>query len=136
MPHILVIDDDADFRSVCRILLEQAGFKVSEAGDAEAGFREVRDGEPDLVVLDVMMPHDCEGFELAQRIREDFKRSDLPVLVLTALHDVKKPPYRFAPDEAYLPVDGLLDKPVPPETLLRKVREMLGLHREQPEEPL
>ena len=136
MPRILVIDDDADFRAVCRVLLEQADFEVSEAGDAEAGFREVSLGEPDLVILDVLMPSDYEGFQLARRIREELKRDDLPILMLTAVHNVKKPPFRFAPDEAYLPVDGFLDKPVPPETLLRKVREMLGLHREEPEAPL
>jgi len=136
MPRILVVDDNADFRAVCRTLLEAAGFEVSEAGDAEAGFRQVSSADPDLVILDVLMPSEYEGFDLARRIREELKLSELPILMLSAVHDVKKPPYRFAPDKAYLPVDGFLDKPVPPELLVRKVQEMLGLHREQPEEPL
>jgi DNA-binding response OmpR family regulator len=136
MPRVLIVDDDDDFRAFCRILLEEAGFEVSEADGVESGFREVSCGDPDILILDVLMPSDYEGFQLARRVRDELKRKDLPILMLTAVHDVKKPPYRFAQHEAYLPVDGFLDKPVPPEVLLRKVREMLGLHREQPSEPL
>ena len=136
MPKILIVDDDADFRELCRLPLEAAGLEVSEADDADTGFEKVRTYKPDLVILDVLMPSEYEGFDLARRIREELKLNDLPILMLSAVHDVKKPPYRFAPDEGYLPVDAFLDKPVPPETLVRKVREMLGLHREEPQEPL
>ena len=136
MPRILIVDDNADFREVCRVVLEQAGFEVCEAGDAEAGFRQVSSDEPDLVILDVLMPRDYEGFDLSRRIREELKLTELPILMVTAVHDVKKPPYRFAPNQDYLPVDAFLDKPVRPEVLLRKVREMLHIHREKPEQPL
>ena len=136
MPKILIVDDDADFREICRLPLEAAGLEVSEADDADTGFEKVRTYKPDLVILDVLMPSEYEGFDLARRIREELKLNDLPILMLSAVHDVKKLPYRFAPGEEYLPVDAFLDKPVPPETLVRKVREMLGLHREEPEAPL
>jgi len=136
MPRILIIDDDADFRESCRLPLEAAGFEVSEADDADAGFQKVRSENPDLVILDVIMPNEYEGFELARRIREELGLKNLPILMLSAVHDVKRPPYRFAPDEVYLPVDEFLDKPVPSGVLVRKAREMLGLHREEPEEPL
>ena len=88
------------------------------------------------MILDVIMPEAYEGFELARRIREELKLTDLPILMLTAVHDVKQPPYRFAPHADYLPVDHLLDKPVSPEVLVRKVEDLLNLHREEPEEPL
>ena len=136
MPKILVIDDDADFREVCRLWLEPAGFEVCEAADPAQGFEQVRAVRPDLVILDVLMPSQYEGFEVARRIREELGLRELPILMLTAVHDVKKPPYRFAPDDTYLPVDAFLDKPVAPDDLVRKVREMLDLHREEPEEPL
>jgi len=136
MAKVLIIDDDADFRQACRIPLEAAGLEVSEAEDADTGFEKVAAQKPDLVILDVLMPREYEGFALAKRIREELKLKDMPILILSAVHDVKKPPYRFAPDEGYLPVDAFLDKPLPPEALVRKVREMLGLHREEPEEPL
>jgi len=136
MPKVLIVDDDVDFRETCRIPLEAAGLEVSEADNANAGFEKVRADKPDLVILDVLMPSEYEGFDLARRIREELKLNDLPILMLSAVHDIKKPPYRFAPDEEYLPVDAFLDKPVLPETLVRKVREMLSLHREEPQEPL
>ena len=136
MPKILIVDDDADFRTACRLPLEAAGFQVAEAEDPDSGFQKIRDEKPDLAILDVLMPSEYEGFELARRVREELGLKDLPLMMLTAVHDVKKPPYRFALDAEYLPADAFLDKPVPPELLVRKVREMLSLHREEPKEPL
>jgi len=136
MPKILIIDDDPDYRETCRIALEPSGFEICEAAGPDEGFEKVRSESPDLVILDVLMPSEFEGFEVARRIREELNLRELPILMLTAVHDVKKPPYRFAPDDQYLPVDGFLDKPVPPDALVRKVKEMLDLHREEPKEPL
>jgi len=136
MPTILIVDDDPDFREACRLPLEAEGFTVSEADNADSGFEKVRAEKPDLVILDVLMPSEYEGFELARRIREELQLKDLPVLMLSAVHEIKRPPYRFAPDEGYLPVDVFLDKPAPPETLVRKVKELLHIHREEPPSPL
>ncbi len=136
MPKVLVVDDDADFRQVCRMVLEPAGFEVSEAGGPEEGLQMVQSERPDLLILDVLMPSDYEGFDLAVKIRQDLEMRDLPILLLTAVHEVKQVPYRFAPNETWLPVDIFLDKPASPKTLLQKVREALGMDREAPEEPL
>jgi hypothetical protein len=56
--------------------------------------------------------------------------------MLTNVHNVKKVPYRFAPNEDYLPVDVFLDKPIEPQVLVDTVKEMLGERREEPEHPL
>ena len=136
MPKILIIDDDIDFREACRLVLKSAEFEVSEAGTPQEGFEKVRTETPDLVILDVLMPRVYEGFDVARRIREELNLTTLPILMLSAVHDVKETPYRFEPDQTYLPVQAFLDKPMPPEALIRKVREMLGIHRETPEEPL
>jgi len=136
MPRILIIDDDPDFRYACRLCLEAAGFHVGEAGDPDEGLRAVRSDRPDLVILDVLMPTRYEGFDVARRIREEPDLRDMPILVVSAVHDVKQPPYRFTPDPTYLPVDAFLEKPVPSEQLVRKVNEMLGLQREEPQDPV
>ena len=136
MAKILIIDDDPDFREISRIPLEQAGFEVREAGGPEEGLAKTISEKPDLVILDVIMPADHEGFAVARKIREELKLRDLPILMLTAVHGVTKVPYRFAPDESWLPVDVFLDKPVSPETLVQKVKEALGLRREEPKTPL
>ena len=136
MARILIIDDDADFRATCRVTLEAADFEVSEAATPEEGFDRIRFESPDLVILDVIMSEGYEGFDLAKRIRDELKLTELPILMLTAVHEVKQPLFRFTPDEDYLPVDRLLDKPVPSDVLVAKVKDLLNLHREEPKEPL
>lgn len=136
MAKILVIDDDPDFCLAVRIVIEAHGFEMEEAATPEEGISKVLSVEPDLVILDIMMPTDYEGFDVAREIREKHKLIDLPILMLTSIHKTKKVPYRFAPDENYLPVDAFLDKPIEPEQLVGIIQEMLGKRREEPEHPL
>ncbi|RLC73425.1 MAG: response regulator [Chloroflexi bacterium] len=136
MTKILVIDDDADFRLAVQMVVEAHEFEMEEAATPAEGIDKVLGVEPDLVILDVMMPTDYEGFQVAREIREKHKLIDLPILMLTSVHSVKKVPYRFAPDEDYLPVDVFLDKPIEPEQLVATIQEMLGKRREEPEHPL
>jgi DNA-binding response OmpR family regulator len=79
--RILVVDDDADIRTLVRTLLERAGAIVYEAGDGRSGLRVFHERRPDLVVLDVGMP-ELDGWEVLERIRD---LSDAPVLMLTAM---------------------------------------------------
>ena len=126
MPKVLVVDDDPDFQEVHRVVLESRGFEVSAAYTAEEGLEKIRDEEPDLVILDVMLPDGYEGFEVARQVREELGLRDLPILILTSIHARKQVSYRFAPDDDWIPVDMFLDKPVEPEMLVNKVVEMLG----------
>lgn len=126
MPKVLVVDDDPDFQEVHRVVLESRGFEVSAAYTAEEGLEKIRDEEPDLVILDVMLPDGYEGFEVARQVREELGLRDLPILILTSIHARKQVSYRFAPDDDWIPVDVFLDKPVEPEMLVNKVIEMLG----------
>ncbi|MGD1997135.1 MAG: response regulator [Anaerolineae bacterium] len=136
MSKILVIDDDPDFLYAVRMVLEGEAFEVDTATTPEEGISKVKSTEPDLVVLDVLMPTGYEGFEVARAIREEHNLIKLPILMLTNVHNVKEVPYRFAPNEDYLPVDIFLDKPIEPDVLVDTVREMLGERREEPEHPL
>jgi DNA-binding response OmpR family regulator len=136
MSKILVIDDDRDFLYTVQIVLESKGFEVETATDPEEGISKVLNTEPDLVVLDVILVSDLEGFEVARVLREEHNLKELPILMLTAVHSVRKVPYRFAAHEEYLPVDVFMDKPVEPETLVETIEEMLGEHREEPKYPL
>jgi CheY-like chemotaxis protein len=136
MSKILVIDDDPDFLLAVQMVLEAHDFEVATATTPEEGISKVESTEPDLVILDVLMPAGYEGFEVARVIREERHRTELPIVILTNVHNVKKVPYRFAPDEEYLPVDVFMDKPVEPETLVETIKEMLGERREEPKYPL
>lgn len=136
MLKILLIDDDLDFLEPLKIVFSSKGFFVETATSPEEGKQKVKQTNPDLVVLDVMMPNDYEGFEVAKYIREDLGLKDLPILILSNIHHVKKVPYRFAPDKDFLPVDVFIDKPVDPDVLIDNVNKLLGEKREEPKTPL
>ena len=136
MSKILVIDDDPDFILAVQMVLEAHNFEMETAMTPAEGISKVLSTKPDLVVLDVMMPTGYEGFDVAREIREKHNLRDLPIVILTSVHSVKKVPYRFAPDEDYLPVDVFLDKPIEPDALADTIKEMLGERREEPEHPI
>jgi len=127
MSKILIIDDDKDLQEMTRLVLEDKGFSVVSAYGPEEGLQMVKAEKPDLIVLDVLMPDNFEGFDVARAIREKLEMRDLPIILLTAVHGAKKVPYRFAPHEEYLPVDYFFDKPVQPDVLVAKVKELLNM---------
>jgi DNA-binding response OmpR family regulator len=136
MHKILVIDDDEDFCTAMRLVLEAHNFEVETAMTPEDGIKKVLNTEPDLVLLDVILPSGYEGFEVARAIREEHKLRELPIVILSNVHSVKKVPYRFAPDEEYLPVDVFLDKPPELEAVVDTIKDVLGERREEPRHPL
>jgi len=82
--RLLVVDDEPNIRELLSTSLRFAGFEVHAAADGNAALRLARDTEPDLVVLDVMLP-DMDGFTVTRRLRE--KGQHVPVLFLTARDD-------------------------------------------------
>jgi len=127
MHKILVIDDDKDFQMTMRMVLEKDEFKVISAYDPEEGLQKVQSEKPDLIILDVVLIQDYEGFEVARKIREELKMRELPIILLSAVHKIKKVPYRFAPHEQWLPVDYFFDKPIESQVLLNKIKELLNI---------
>ena len=85
---ILVVDDDAMHRDMARNVLEERGFSVEEAVDGEQGLIAAERFQPDLVVLDLMMPQ-LDGFSVCTRLRRNPKFMQLPILMVTALDDVE-----------------------------------------------
>ncbi len=85
----------------------------------------VHDFSPDLLVLDVMMETGTAGFDVAYQVRKDPHYERLPILMVTAIHQTT--PLRFSPetDGEFLPVEKLLDKPVPADVLLLEVAHLL-----------
>ena len=83
-PHILVIEDDEDTRSVIRQTLERAGWSVAQAEHGRQGLDRVAERRPDVIVLDLMMP-EMNGFDFLDALRENPEWRGIPVLVLTAM---------------------------------------------------
>jgi DNA-binding response OmpR family regulator len=88
MPKVLVIDDEAPIRLLCRVNLEAEDMEVIEAEDGQQGLKLARAERPDVVLLDVMMPG-MDGWEVLQRLLEDEATSDIPIVFLTARAELR-----------------------------------------------
>jgi len=85
-PRVLVVDDDASIRQICREVLELGGYQVRDAGSAAAALAEARRFRPDMFILDVLMPH-TDGYRLAELIRADPAIGMAPIMFLSARGD-------------------------------------------------
>jgi DNA-binding response OmpR family regulator len=85
---VLVIDDEAPIRLLCRVNLEAEGVDVVEAADGERGLEVARAEEPDAILLDVMLPG-LHGWAVAERLLEDETTRNIPIIFLTARADLR-----------------------------------------------
>lgn len=122
---ILIVDDDPDFSEAIATLLEARDYEVLSAANGADGFKEAKAKKPDLILLDVMMTHKSEGFDVARELKEDQVTKDIPVILVTGIRKDMNLPFGFEPDSNWLPVSRILEKPVKPETLLNAVEEAL-----------
>jgi DNA-binding response OmpR family regulator len=81
--RVLVIDDEAPIRLLCRVNLEAEGMNVLEAADGPSGLDQAREHTPDVVLLDVMMPG-LDGWRVAENLLDDERTSRIPIIFLTA----------------------------------------------------
>ncbi|HEY1563244.1 MAG TPA: response regulator [Gaiellaceae bacterium] len=81
--RVLVIDDEAPIRLLCRVNLEAEGIEVLEAADGPKGLDLARSEQPDVVLLDVMMPG-LDGWRVAEELLEDERTNHIPIIFLTA----------------------------------------------------
>jgi two-component system, OmpR family, alkaline phosphatase synthesis response regulator PhoP len=83
MTKVLVIDDEAPIRLLCRVNLEAEKMDVIEAADGPSGVEKARAEEPDVILLDVMMPG-LDGWRVAEQLLDDERTSGIPIIFLTA----------------------------------------------------
>ena len=83
MTKVLVIDDEAPIRLLCRVNLEAEGMEVLEAADGPTGLQMAKDESPDVVLLDVMMPV-LDGWRVAEQLLLERSTSGIPIIFLTA----------------------------------------------------
>ena len=121
---ILLIDDDADFVESTKTILESKPYEVIVAYDGDAGLRKAREENPDLILLDVIMPVK-DGFTAAEQLKKDPKLSKIPVLMLTAFAAVGGETSIPVSRGFTLETEDYIDKPVTPDELLAKVEKNL-----------
>ncbi|MHB8771167.1 MAG: response regulator [Syntrophales bacterium] len=125
--NILLIDDDRDFVHSTKAFLEGRGYTVDTAFNGSEGLGKIRAGKPDLIVLDVMMDTDAEGFNLAYELRKDEARRKIPIVIVSGfsqhLSD-KMDNFQFILGQEW-PADAFLEKPVDLKELAKTIDRIL-----------
>jgi DNA-binding response OmpR family regulator len=125
---ILVVDDDLRTLKLVGLVLDQEGYNVVAAESGEEGLEKARTENPDLIVLDILMPG-LTGYEVVQRVRADPQTARVPILMLTAKSglDDQMTGYEVGADD-------YLTKPFHREELVSRVESVLSLaeHRQGP----
>jgi len=125
---ILVVDDDRDLVNTISLILENAGYRIRTAHNGKDGFLRIQEKRPDLIILDVMMATDTEGFDLAHKLKRNPETSRIPILMLTSFPQkmAEEGPEKFQHimEEGW-PVTQFFEKPIDPSELLSAVRDIL-----------
>ncbi len=116
--RVLVVDDDRNLRKIISTNLELAGFSVQTAADGREALALIDEYEPDVVLLDLMMPH-MDGYEVAQHIRGHANPlvANVPIIILTAKSETEDKLRGFEAG-----ADDYITKPFGPQELLARVR--------------
>lgn len=85
-PLVLLVDDDEKVRELVRVNLEFEGYTVREAGSADEGLAAIEEAKPDVILLDVMMPH-VDGWEMLRRVQERYGAGVIPVVMFSGKVD-------------------------------------------------
>ncbi|TWP52384.1 response regulator [Lentzea tibetensis] len=120
MTTVLVAEDDADIRDLLVFKLMQEGFDVAAVGDGRSALDAIVVRQPDLVILDVMMPG-MSGLDVCRRLREEPATKDLPIILLTARAQETDVESGFG-----VGADDYVTKPFSPRELLDRVHTVLA----------
>ncbi len=117
--RVLVVDDQPELRKLITMTLQMGDYEVEEAEDATQGYEKVKSFRPDILLLDVMMPGEMDGYQLCEKLKSDSNYADLAVILLTArgqASDIEQGEKAGA--------DRYLVKPFSPLQLVQAVREL------------
>lgn len=118
MKKILIIDDDADLTFTIEAILKYAGFEAIIANDGQTGINQSRTHQPDLILLDIMMPG-MNGADFIKKLKADNSLKNIPVLFLTGLVDFESESEQITVgDQTY----DSIPKPFENEKLIEKVK--------------
>ena len=124
---ILIADDDQDIRESVQAILESRQYEVVTAADKIEGMDKIKAEKPDLLILDVMMSTWQDGFEMARELKKNPLYKEMPILMMTGVKEQTGLDFKSsAGDQTWCPVEGFLDKPVKPETLITEIEKLLS----------
>lgn len=126
---ILVIEDDKDLVNSISIILESKNYDVRVAYNGSEGFKKIEEKIPDLILLDIMMATDTDGFDLAYKLKNSAQFQDVPIVIMTSF---LKKVAEDGPDKFQhilgenWPATHFFEKPVDPESLLSTVETIFN----------
>jgi DNA-binding response OmpR family regulator len=123
---ILVVDDDPDILDAVALILESQGYEVVTARDGIEGLANLKAKQPDLMILDLMMPR-MDGFAVCKELQDPrwSKYKDIPILILTSVREeASRRRYELETGLA-LDVDDYVEKPMSPDVLLKRVSTLI-----------
>lgn len=116
---VLIVDDEAAIREMIAVALQMAGYRCLEASNAQSAHAIVVDHQPDIILLDWMMP-DVSGIELARRLKRETAYADIPIIMLTARSEEDN---KIQGLEAG--ADDYITKPFSPRELIARLKAVL-----------
>jgi len=126
---ILIIDDDLDTLRLVGLMLQRQGYQISAATNGQQGLDKAFDEDPDLILLDIMMP-DMDGYEVTRRLRKNPSTMETPILMFTAKTQLDDKVIGFE-----VGADDYLTKPTHPSELQARVKTLLSRAGEKKETP-
>jgi len=127
--EILVVDDDPDIRDSISIVLEKNGYQVRTAKNGREALIELKKKKPDLMILDIMMSTDTEGFDLAYELKNTPGFENMPIVILTSflekVRDEGPDAFQNILGESW-PAKWMFEKPVDAKKLIQKIQGILG----------
>ncbi len=125
MKRILIVDDEQDIVESLKFVLESSGFECYCAYNGEDGLNLAREIEPDLIILDVMMPK-INGFKICRLLKYDVKYKNIPILMVTARSQTED---KLIGEETG--VDEYITKPFDLNEIVKKVEDHLKVKSEK-----
>jgi len=116
---ILLVDDDPDFVSITRTVLQSQNHEVKIAVNGQQALTAMRAEKPDVVLLDIMMSYVLDGVDVTHEMAADPTLEDIPVIMVTSL--ASTPDADIFPTDEHVEVEGWLSKPIKPNELLAEV---------------
>lgn len=120
MKKILIVDDEADIIEILQFVFETNGYECITALDGEEGLKLAKEANPDLILLDVMMPK-INGYKISRLLKYDSKYKDIPIIMITARSQEED---KIIGEETG--ADEYITKPFQVEYVLEKVKSYLG----------
>lgn len=123
MARILVVDDDPDFVSATKIVLEKYDHEVISASSGDTGYQRAKDDRPDMVLLDVIMDTVLDGLSVSQRMHDDPDLRDIPIIMVTSIANTDYA--ELFPTDEYIHINAFMSKPFSGDELMRQVNKYL-----------